>query len=177
MAVSHDFETVFREVFPRLVSLGTLKTGRVDVARDLAQETMLRAHTRWDDLAGYDSPAAWCHTVMTNLLIDHHRSAASEQRAVDRLGGRADDRPAAGRDHTATTALDRWNELVGVLPDNHRTIVTLYYADDLSVGQIATLLGTSRGAVKAALFKARRTLRRHLDADDDAKEANGDDRG
>jgi DNA-directed RNA polymerase specialized sigma24 family protein len=62
---------------------------------------------------------------------------------------------------------------VGVLPDNHRTIVTLYYADDLPVGQIATLLGTSRGAVKAALFKARRTLRRHLDAETNGHETNG----
>jgi DNA-directed RNA polymerase specialized sigma24 family protein len=42
-------------------------------------------------------------------------------------------------------------------------IVTLYYADDLTVGQIAQLLDTSRGAIKAALFKARRTLRRRLD--------------
>lgn len=161
VAVTHDFETVFREVFPRLVSLGTLKTGRVDVARELAQETMLRAHARWDQLAGYDSPAAWCHTVMTNLLVDHHRSAVSERRAVDRLGESAPTDP----DTAATTALDRWNELVGVLPEHHRTVVTLYYADDLSVGQIATLLGTSRGAVKAALFKARRTLRVHFGAD------------
>lgn len=159
MALTHDFETVFREVFPRLVSLGTLKTGRVDVARDLAQETMLRAHARWDELAGYDAPAAWCHTVMANLLIDHHRSAASERRAVDRLG----ERLPAQSDTVAASALDRWNELVAPLPDSHRTIVTLYYADDLSVGQIATLLGMTRGAVKAALFKARRTLRRHLD--------------
>ena len=164
MAVTHDFETLFREMFPRLVSLGTLKTGRVDVARDLAQETMLRAHSRWDELADYDSPAAWCHTVMTNLLVDHHRSAASERRAVEQLGGRLGD-VTTGADRTETPALDRWNELVAQLPDRHRTIVTLYYADDLSVGQIATLLGMSRGAVKAALFKARRTLRRHLDTE------------
>ena len=168
MAVAHDFETVFREVFPRLVSLGTLRTGRVDVARDLAQETMLRAHARWDELAGYDSPAAWCHTVMSNLLVDHHRSAASVRRIADRLGNR----PSDASDRTATPALDRWNELVAPLPDSHRTIVTLYYADDLSVGQIATLLGMTRGGVKAALFKARRTLRRHLDAAED--EWNGD---
>ena len=167
MAVTHDFEMVFRDVFPRLVSLGTLKTGRVDVARDLAQETMLRAHARWGELAAYDSPAAWCHTVMSNLLVDHHRSAASERRAVDRLSGRPDP-----GDISATPALDRWNELVAPLPDRQRAIVTLYYADDLSVGQIATLLGMTRGAVKAALFKARRTLRRHLDAD-----GNGDDDG
>lgn len=170
MAVTHDFETVFREVFPRLVSLGTLKSGRVDIARDLAQETMLRAHSRWDELAEYDSPAAWCHTVMTNLLVDHHRSSASERRAVDRLGGR--ETTDTETTDTETPALDRWNELVAPLPERHRTIVTLYYADDLSVGQIATLLGITRGAVKAALFKARRTLRRHLDAEGD-----GDDDG
>ena len=134
VALTHDFETVFRDVFPRLVSLGALRTGRVDVARDLAQETMLRAHARWDELARYDSPAAWCHTVMTNLLVDHHRSTASERRAVDRLRSRPVE---VG---VAPPALDRWNELVAPLPDSHRAIVTLYYADDLSVGQIATLL-------------------------------------
>lgn len=161
MALTHDFESVFREVFPRLVSLGALKTGRTDVARELAQETMLRAHAHWDELSGYDSPAAWCHTVMTNLLVDHHRSAASERRAVDRLGGRLTD----DFSDVSTPALDRWNELVAPLPDQHRTIVTLYYAEDLSVGQIAILLGMTRGAVKAVLFKARRTLRRHLDVE------------
>ena len=171
VAVTHDFETVFREVFPRLVSLGTLKTGRADVARDLAQETMLRAHARWDELSTYDAPAAWCHTVMTNLLIDHHRSATSERRAVERLG----ERPAADpSEATATPALDRWNELVAPLPDRHRTIVTLYYADDLSIAQIAQLLGMTRGAVKAALFKARRTLRRHLDDGSRSDESNGE---
>jgi RNA polymerase sigma-70 factor (ECF subfamily) len=159
VAIAHDFDAVFRDVWPRLVSLGTVRTGRIDIARDLAQETMLRAHARWAELSTYDAPAAWCHTVMTNLLIDHHRSATSERRAVDRLGGRASDHGAP------TPALDRWNELVAPLPDRQRTVVTLYYADDLSVAQIANLLGMTRGAVKAALFKARRTLRQHLDAD------------
>lgn len=158
MAVETEFEALFRDVFPRLVSLGALKTGRVDVARDLAQETMARAHTRWDELATYDAPAAWCRTVMTNLLIDHHRSQAAERRAVDRLST-ADVAPTAD----PTPSLDEWNQLVAPLPDRQRMIVTLYYADDLTVGQIAQLLDTTRGAIKAALFKARRTLRRQLD--------------
>ena len=50
-------------------------TGRRDVATDLAQETLLRAHQRWADVATFDAPAAWCRKVMVNLLIDHHRSA------------------------------------------------------------------------------------------------------
>lgn len=155
MTVDSDFDTLFRELFPRLVSLGALKTGRVDVARELAQETMTRAHARWNELATYDAPEAWCRTVMTNLLIDHHRTTTAERRAVERLSDNA-------RPSTDTPSLDGWNELVAPLPDRQRLIVTLYYADDLSVGQIAQLTDISRGAVKASLFKARRTLERRL---------------
>ena len=46
-------------------------------------------------------------------------------------------------------------------------IVTLYYADDLSVDEIAEMLGVTAGAVKASLFKARQSLRRRLDAEED----------
>ena len=161
VAVDSDFEALFRDVFPRLVSLGALKTGRVDVARDLAQETMTRAHARWDELATYDAPAAWCRTVMVNLLIDHHRSQAAERRAVDRLS--TADATVSSTAAEPAPSLDEWNELVAPLPGRQRMIVTLYYADDLTVGQIAQLLDTSRGAIKAALFKARRTLRQRLD--------------
>ncbi len=160
MAVGSDFQTLFREVYPRLVSLGTLKSGRPDIARELAQETMARAHDRWSDVGAYEAPAAWCRTVMVNLLIDHHRSTAAERRAIDRLAHRAAPPP------TPTPALDEWNELLAPLSERQRLIVTLHYADDLSTGQIAQLLDTSRGAVKATLFKARRTMRRRLEKED-----------
>jgi RNA polymerase sigma-70 factor (ECF subfamily) len=160
VVVETEFEALFREAYPRLVSLGVLKSGRPDVARELAQETMLRAHARWDELASYDSPMAWCRTVMSNLLIDHHRSTSSERRAVERLG-----HGQAGREDPPTTSLARWNDLMSGLPDRQRLVVTLYYADDLSVAEIARSLGTTRGAVKATLFKARRALRARLGAE------------
>jgi RNA polymerase sigma-70 factor (ECF subfamily) len=172
---AHDYEEVFRDVFPRLVSLGVLKTSRVDSARDLAQETMLRAYTRWDELARYDDPAAWCHTVMTNLLVDHHRSATSEQRAVERLGRRGEVAADRHGDATATPALDLWHEIVAPLPERQRLVVTLYYADDLSVGQIANLVGISRGGVKATLFKARRALRSGLGTETSRDSEGGSD--
>ena len=160
MTVANDFETLFKTQFPRLVSLGLAMTGRRDVATDLAQETLLRAHRRWAEVATFDAPAAWCRKVMVNLLIDHHRSAQAERVAVERLGARSELA-------TPAPALDRWCEIVGSLPDRQRVIVTLYYADDLSVDEIADTLGVTAGAVKASLFKARHSLRRRLDAEED----------
>ncbi len=158
--VESDFETLFRSEFPRLVSLGMAMTGRRDIATDLAQETMLRAHRHWDDVAAYEAPAAWCRKVMTNLLIDHHRSVAAERAAVERL--RVEPQPTV-----PTPTLDRWWEIVGGLPDRQRIIVTLYYADDQSVHDIAAALGVTTGSIKASLFKARATMRRHLEEHDD----------
>ncbi|MEM9515781.1 MAG: RNA polymerase sigma factor [Actinomycetota bacterium] len=162
MATDRDFDTLFHNVYPRLVSLGVLKCGEVDTARDLAQETMVRAHSRWSELSGYDSPAAWCHTVMVNLLIDHHRGTSSERRAVQRLDAQHAVTTRRDVDPTAASALDQWQELTTGLTEQQRLVVTLFYADDLSVEQIASLVGRTRGAVKATLFKARRTLRRQL---------------
>lgn len=150
------FDPFFREWFPRLVSLGAAMAGRGDVARDVAQEALLRAHRHWDEVGAYASPGAWVRKVAVNLLRDHLRSAGRERAAVVRLGARP---PAV----TNEPALDRWTELVAALPDSQRVIVTLYYADDQPVEAIAELLGVALGTVKAQLFKARERLRAQLE--------------
>ena len=155
MTVEHDFDVMFRAHFPRLVSLGVAMSGRRDIAYELAQETMLRAHRRWDELASYDVSGAWLRRVMVNLLIDHHRSRSAERAAVERLAGR-------GEAVVEAPSIDRWHELVAHLPPQQRAIVSLYYADDQSVEAIAEVLDISTGAVKKSLFKARQTLQRRL---------------
>lgn len=152
------FDPFFREWFPRLVSLGATMTGRADVARDVAQEALLRAHRHWDEVGAYAAPGAWVRKVAVNLLLDHLRSAGRERAAVERLGSRL---PVAGNE----PALDRWSDLVAGLPDAQRAIVTLYYADDQPVEAIADLLGVAPGTVKAQLFKARERLRAQLGDD------------
>ena len=128
------FDELFVVEYPRLVALGVAMSGDREVARDLAQETMLRAHRRWDDVRAYDRPSAWLRRVMANLLIDHHRACTSERTAVGRLG---------------RTVLDsapepplpsRWDELVAPLTANQRLIATLYYAEDCSIGEIADVV-------------------------------------
>ena len=144
-----DFEACFRREYPRLVALGVAMSGRPEIARELAQETMLRAHARWDEVSSYEQPGAWLRRVMSNLLIDHHRSAQAERAATERLRG------AVVEFVVGPESGDDWDRLVGGLPARQRVIVTLYYADDRSVDEIASMLGVARGTVKSALGKAR----------------------
>ena len=61
-------------------------------------------------------------------------------------------------------------EAVLALPAKYRTAVHLYYYEELSVAEIAAVLGKSEGAVKSRLFRARALLRRYLKEDDDVSE-------
>lgn len=158
MATGLDFERLFADEYPSLVAFGVAMTGDLEVARDLAQETMARAHRHWSTVEAADAPAAWLRRVMRNLITDHHRRRGVERRAVSRLAGRAST-PDQGGPRVAIGLA----ELLAVLPERQRSIVALHYVDDRSVAEIADVLSIAPGTVKASLWKARRTLRRHHD--------------
>jgi RNA polymerase sigma-70 factor, ECF subfamily len=150
--VKLEFDRVFREEYPKLVALGISVTGDREVARELAQETMLRAHSKWSVLEGYENPPAWLRRVMSNLLIDHHRSRGTERVALERLRPAVAEAP--GPPETA------WAELIAPLTPLQRVVATLFYAEDRSVLEIAAELDLSPGTVKSTLSKIRRRLRK-----------------
>lgn len=142
------FDALFEEQYPKLVALGTTMSGSRETARELAQETMLRAYRQWDHVGRFDRPDAWLRKVMTNLLIDHHRSSSAEHVALGRLR----------QPIVAQAECGEWADLVAVLPIRQRLIVTLFYGEDRSIEEISRLLDVSTGTVKAALSRGRRRL-------------------
>jgi RNA polymerase sigma-70 factor (ECF subfamily) len=146
------FEVCFHQHYPQLVAFGASITGDRDTARELAQEAFLRLHVNWDKVSVYDDPGAWLRRVVANLVIDRHRSTASERRAVARL----DRRPATATD---LADVETWTDLIRDLPPRQRAIVTLHYGEDMAVADVAELLDISTNTVKSALSKARDTLR------------------
>lgn len=151
-----DFDELFRAHYRRLVAIGVAMSGDEEVARELAQETMLRAHDRWSELVDFDQPGAWLRRVMTNLLIDHHRRRTVEHTALTRMARNE----AVAEEDTATASDDAvtWAALIEPLPMRQRAIIALHYGDDRSVAEIADLLDISTGTVKSTLSKARQKL-------------------
>src|ERR671939_248481 len=58
--------------------------------------------------------------------------------------------------------LDVVRRAVELLPPGQRDVVLMHYVDDLSCEEIARLLGTSPGAVRVRLHRARAQLRQEL---------------
>lgn len=54
---------------------------------------------------------------------------------------------------------------VNSLKEPLRTVILLYYSADLSIDEIAKIMGVPEGTVKSRLYKARKVLKEKLEAD------------
>jgi RNA polymerase sigma-70 factor (ECF subfamily) len=160
IAVGEPFDAFYRREFPRLVVLAHGLAGQA-LAFDLAQEAMIVAFRRWDEVQNFDSASGWVRGVCAHTAVSAVRRRLAEARAIARLRAR----PAF---HQAEGDADEefWRE-VRRLPRRQAQVVGLHYALDMSVADVAAALGCAEGSVKAQLFKARRTLAARLAPDDE----------
>jgi len=149
-----SFEQFYDREMPRLVALAQALAGPA-VADDLAQEAMIVAFRKWDQVSTYDHPEAWVRRVCANTAVSMVRRRAAEARALLKLGSRPE--PAALDPATETF----WDE-VRRLPRRQAQAIALRYLYDLQVDDIAQTMGCSAGSVKVHLNRARTTLAARL---------------
>jgi RNA polymerase sigma-70 factor (ECF subfamily) len=149
------FEEFYQEEYRRMTALAYALTGRWDVAEDLTQEAFLRAHRDWKRVGAMDSAGGWLRRVVTNLAMSRWRRLRAEAVAVLRLNVNSEV-PAPEPPHAGF-----WEE-VRRLPRRQRQAIALRYVEDLSVAEIAAILGVAEGTVKALLHQGRSALRDRL---------------
>ncbi|MFJ4873444.1 sigma-70 family RNA polymerase sigma factor [Streptomyces sp. NPDC088757] len=126
-------------------------TGSVWDAEDLAQETLARALTRAAvSHQPVERPMAWLVRIATNAFLDQVRRPAAllvepSERAAPVLAD-----PAEVRDALAGMST--------LLAPQERAAVVLKDVFDLPLKEIAAMLSTTEGAVKAALHRGRGRL-------------------
>src|SRR4051812_1776109 len=76
-----DFEAFFARHEREVVGYLWRMTGDEQAARDLTQETFLRAWQRFDQLRGFDQPKAWLFRVATHLALNHLRDQTTGAKA------------------------------------------------------------------------------------------------
>jgi RNA polymerase sigma-70 factor, ECF subfamily len=154
------FEHFYLEEYPRVVKLVYALSGSRTAAEDIAQEAFLRAYRDWERVGSYEHQAAWVRRVAANLATSWLRRRLLEARAMARLAGRREPvlepLPADQAD---------FGRALRALPRRQAQAVALFYVEDLSIPQIAAVLGCAEGTVKAHLAKARHSLAKRLQLD------------
>ncbi len=138
-------------------------TGNLWDAEDLVQDALLRAFGQWGTTAPpIRNPRAYLLRTATNVWIDTLRRREIAARATDPA---LDPPPSSGvGPETAGRLRDAGTRLLHRLSPQERAAVVLKELFDMPIDEIAPLLATSPGAVKAALHRGRDRLRATDDA-------------
>jgi RNA polymerase sigma-70 factor, ECF subfamily len=149
-------EGLFDAHHERLHRLAQRLSRDAEEARDLVQETFLRAARRVDSVPeGRSGEEAWLVRVLVNLCRDQRR----RQRVRGRLEALPDDPPdGASSPEQSAVARATVRQALAQLSPRRRAVVVMHELEEKSVEEIARLLGIARVTVRWHLAAARRHL-------------------
>ena len=131
--------------------------GDAALADDIAQDALVRAYVASGSFLGLSKFSTWLFRIAYNCYIDQCRKAKPEQAPVeDALNLPAED---------ASDASFRYQQLYQALErlsDKEKAAISLFYFDDLSIKEIASILGIPQGTVKYHLSMGRTHLKQHI---------------
>lgn len=141
------------------------------LAEDLAQEAFARAFAR---LKSYDSErrfSAWFFQVLHNVAVDYLRRKRLETVSLDALQAEGYPGPQTDASNSSPEAELERRSLGAAMADalsrirsDYREAIVLRYQQDLSVEEIAGVLGLPEGTVKTHLHRGRKELAAILSA-------------
>lgn len=158
VSAPEPFDAFYRREVRRLVGLAYALSGSRLAADDLAQEAMLAAYKKWDEVGRLENPTGWVRRVVSNQAVSAVRRRVSEAKGLSRLAVR---QPIAEVPQIPAESEWIWSE-VRRLPKRQVQVIALRYYDQLSMSEIAEVLDCSKETVNTHLRRARQTLDRRL---------------
>lgn len=162
--LASGFEAVVHAYQHRLYAFALAMCGEPADAEDVAQETLVRAHTA---LRRY-SPGrlqslrlnSWLHQIALNVVRNRVRRRSLRLVPIDPELPIADAAP--GPEATALTraGLRELANLVSGLPEQQRAAVVLRCVQGMTYAEVAAQLGQPEGTVKSHVHRGLQALRR-----------------
>src|SRR5256886_4737567 len=140
------------------------------LAQELAQEAILQAYLSLDHLRDDDRFKSWLYGITLNVCRGYLRDQKLDFYSLEVLmGGMSIDATTFSDGLLDPEAIAEERELhltilraVNALSPRERTATLLFYYEQLSLREVAAILGISLVAVKGRLFKARKQLKVQL---------------
>ena len=149
--MTESFMDEVKAVRPTLQSVAREILGSDEEAKDVVQDAMLRLWQLRDE--PIRNVRGFARVVVRNLSLSKVR-----QRRVTVDIARADVANDDESESAKNEQIDRMMELVDALPTMQQTVLRMRHMQEMTMADIASLIGTSEAAVRQSLSRARRSI-------------------
>ena len=154
----------------RLVRYLTYLLGRRDAVDDLVQETWLRVLERGHSYDGKSRFEPWLFTVARNLAFDHMRKRrTSSLDTNDTLEPPASPAPSPFEQAARTEDAQRLAQSLATLEPHYREALVLRFQEDLSLEEMAGVVGAPVSTVSSRIYRGLAALRAQMEGTSHAR--------
>ena len=129
-----------------------------DLAKEITQQTFVRAYTRLTEWHGKDSIGPWLATIAVRLAITQADKARRYQTQPT-----GTDMPAEEYSAEHELRLQRMEEAIAQLGEPDKSIIRMHYYNNLSTADTARKLGLSQSNVLVRMHRIRQQLKKQLE--------------
>jgi RNA polymerase sigma-70 factor (ECF subfamily) len=134
-------------------------TGNADSGLDVLQDVWIRAFRSIRKLKDPGSLRSWLYTITHGIAVDRIRRNSSRELAekVQLEDFEEAEEPSFANEDAA--AIHQALSQIGL---RHREVLVLHFLEDLSIAEIAKVVGCSEGTVKSRIHYAKRAMKEIL---------------
>jgi RNA polymerase sigma-70 factor (ECF subfamily) len=131
-------------------------------AEDLTQETFLKAARNLPEIKHPEKTGSWLYRIATNAALDYLRRRARRSEENTIQVGLEDretipiDAPAPASFLDSIESANCFHLYADRLPEQYHVVLVLHYLEGLPLAQVAEVMGSTVGATKVRLHRARK---------------------
>lgn len=159
------FSQLYETHFDRIYRYVAVKTGDRIEAEDMTQQVFLKAYQSLGGFSLKGPPvSSWFFRIAHNLIVDHLRKKT--KREEHQVTSFDETTTAGGDDPEAAAEISLDMETLSAasrrLTAAQQEVVSLRFAGDLPIAEVARIMGKSEGAIKALQHSAIASLRKAM---------------
>ena len=159
------FSTLVEKYQKSVHTFAWQKIGDFHHAEEITQDTFLQAYQKFSTLRDPDRFARWLYVIADRLCVDWVRKQKPAMQSLDDTRMDTVEKISYTRyisEQHETKSIEDYCEIIDnllqKLPERERTVVTLYYLDEMTTREIGRFLGVSVNTIQSWLHRARKRL-------------------
>ena len=157
------FEELYRRFARRLKGFFFLQLGGdEELAADATHDVFLRAYEARNRYQEGKSVSTWLFTIAYNICRNHYRSNAYETQLSATLDAEPISEEQIEIQLDAAALDDALAQVLSELPPPLHQLFSLHYQEELTIPQVAEIVGIPEGTVKSRLHKTMNIIRKKL---------------